>query len=85
MKIPRLTPMETQIVELVTRGLTNPEIAKKLFIEHSTVRWHLKNVFKKVGVRTRTELAVQAVAAGLVAQDKGPSPPPAGQGETQKG
>lgn len=51
-----LTPTERQVVELVCRGLTNPQIAAELFIEHSTVRWHLKNVFRKLGVRTRTEL-----------------------------
>ncbi len=54
-----LTPTERQVVELVCRGLTNPQIAAELFIEHSTVRWHLKNVFRKLGVRTRTELATK--------------------------
>lgn len=53
---PTLTPTERRIVELVCRGLTNPQIAAELFIEHSTVRWHLKNVFRKLDVRTRTEL-----------------------------
>lgn len=55
--------METRIVKLVARGLTNPQIARELFIEHSTVRWHLKNVFKKLGVRTRTELAARVLSS----------------------
>ena len=55
----QLTSTERRIVDLVCRGLTNPEIAAELFIEHSTVRWHLKNVFRKLGVRTRTELAAK--------------------------
>lgn len=60
----RLTPMEQRIVELVCRGLTNPQIARELFVEHSTVRWHLRNVFRKLGVRTRTELASIQLSKG---------------------
>ena len=58
----RLTPTERRIVELVCRGLTNPQIAAELFVEPTTVRWHLKNVFRKLGVRTRTELVSRRLA-----------------------
>jgi len=52
-----LTPTERRVVDLVTSGLTNPEIADQLLMSRSTVKTHLAHVFAKVGVRTRTELA----------------------------
>lgn len=56
-----LTPTEQRIVELVSRGLTNPQIAAELFVEPTTVRWHLKNVFRKLGVRNRAQLAARFI------------------------
>ncbi|MEX2394778.1 MAG: LuxR C-terminal-related transcriptional regulator, partial [Actinomycetota bacterium] len=54
-----LTPMELQVVELVADGLTNPQIGEKLLISKRTVQSHLANVFAKLGVSSRAELAVQ--------------------------
>lgn len=50
-----LTKTEADVVELLCEGLTNREIGRRLHIAESTVRWHLKNVFRKLGARTRTE------------------------------
>ena len=49
-----LTQREHQVVLLVAEGLTNAEIAQKLWISPGTVRRHLENVFAKLGVHTRT-------------------------------
>ena len=60
-----LTPMERQVVELLSGGLRNTEIAERLFIAPSTVKTHLGHVFAKLGVSTRAELAVLAAARKL--------------------
>jgi predicted ATPase/DNA-binding CsgD family transcriptional regulator len=62
-----LTPTEQEIVALVADGLTNPEIAERLFISPRTVQSHLRNVYSKLDVRSRRELR-QAV------RDEGAAP-----------
>jgi DNA-binding CsgD family transcriptional regulator len=60
-----LTPTEVRTVELVAAGLTNPQIAERMFIARGTVKVHLGHVFAKLGVSTRSELAAQAMKRGL--------------------
>jgi DNA-binding CsgD family transcriptional regulator/tetratricopeptide (TPR) repeat protein len=55
-----LTPTEREVVALVADGMTNPEIAARLYMSRSTVKTHLAHVYAKVGVANRTELARQA-------------------------
>jgi DNA-binding NarL/FixJ family response regulator len=52
-----LTPTEQQIADLVARGLTNRAVAGHLFLSVNTVESNLKRIFRKLGVRSRTELA----------------------------
>jgi DNA-binding CsgD family transcriptional regulator len=58
----RLTPRETEVLELVADGKTNGEIASALWLSPGTVRKHLENVFAKLGVHTRTAAAAHFVA-----------------------
>ena len=52
-----LTPVERQVVELASQGLTNPDIARELFISRNTVKVYLSRAYAKLGVANRTELA----------------------------
>ena len=56
-----LTRTELAVVRLVTEGRSNPEIAARLFISRHTVETHVRHVFDKLGVRSRAEVAAQAV------------------------
>ena len=52
-----LTAQERQIARLARDGLSNPEIGARLFLSPRTVEWHLRNVFNKLEIRSRRELA----------------------------
>ena len=58
-----LTSMELRVATLVGNGLTNKEIAEATFLSPRTIQWHLTRTFKKLGVRSRTELV--AMLAGI--------------------
>ncbi len=53
-----LTPQELQVARLVRQGLANRDVAAQLYVSPRTVDFHLRNVFAKLGVSSRTELAV---------------------------
>jgi predicted ATPase/DNA-binding CsgD family transcriptional regulator len=62
---PSLTPAEVAVARLVARHLSNPEIAERLFISRATVKTHLVHTFAKLNLRSRSELAAEAVKRGL--------------------
>jgi DNA-binding CsgD family transcriptional regulator len=63
-----LTRAEQQIAELVASGLTNNEIAARLYISRRTVETHLTHIFRKLELRTRTQLATLHLRLGAVAE-----------------
>jgi NarL family two-component system response regulator LiaR len=61
-----LTQREMDILKLVTRGLSNKEIADELFLSLRTVQGHVGSIFSKIGVGSRTEAVVRALKEGWV-------------------
>ncbi len=61
-----LTEREAEILNLVVKGYSNPEIAAGLFLSEGTVRNHMTVIFSKLGVQDRTQAAVKAIKFGLV-------------------
>jgi DNA-binding NarL/FixJ family response regulator len=55
----QLSPREREILDLLTQGFPDKEIADRLGVKHGTVRWHLQNVYEKLHVRSRTEAALK--------------------------
>jgi LuxR family maltose regulon positive regulatory protein len=62
-----LTDMERRLLSLVAQGLSNADLAERLLVQVSTVKWHLHNAFGKLGVRSRTAALAEARRLGLVA------------------
>ncbi len=62
---PELTPREHEVLDLVARGRSNPEIARALDVSDKTVRNHVSNLFTKLQVADRSQAIVRARSAGL--------------------
>jgi DNA-binding NarL/FixJ family response regulator len=63
----QLTPQEVQIARLVAEGLSNKEVAAQLFLSPRTIDAHLRNIFGKLAISSRTQLARLSFAEGAVA------------------
>jgi two-component system, NarL family, response regulator LiaR len=62
----KLTNREKEILTLIVEGLSNKQIAKRLFLSSSTVQFHVSNILSKLGVSKRTEAAYLALKQNLV-------------------
>ena len=67
---PLLTRREREIVRHVALGLRNAEVGRELRISEVTVKTHINNIFQKLGLRDRVELALYAVRTGIIAVDE---------------
>lgn len=61
-----LTERETELLKLVAAGLPNREIAHQLFISENTVKYHLKSIIQKLGVRNRAEAVSSGIQKGII-------------------
>ena len=62
-----ITPREHEILQLIASGLSNREIAERLFVSENTVKTHASRLLDKLGARRRTEAVQRAKEAGLIA------------------
>lgn len=62
----KLSPREREILELLTKGVTNKEIARELSIAENTVKNHLKNILAKLHLENRVQAATYALREGLI-------------------
>ena len=62
----KLSSREAEIILLISQGRTNHQIADQLFIAENTVKWHLKNIFDKLGVSNRTSAVFMAKELGII-------------------
>ena len=60
-----LTPTEMKVVSLVAEGLTNRQIAERLFVSRRTIATHIEHVFQKLGHANRVELAADVARRGI--------------------
>lgn len=66
----KLSPREKEVLEALTAGLSNKEIAQKLYIAEKTVKAHFSSIYRKLNVSTRSQAIIGAVKSGLVDLDE---------------
>jgi DNA-binding NarL/FixJ family response regulator len=62
----RLNGRELEVVRLVAQGATNPQVARRLYVSESTVKYHLRIAMRKLGAKDRTELVYRASTQGVL-------------------
>ena len=67
--IEQLTLREHEVLQLIAQGMTNREIADKLFVTVATVRWHIRQLYRTLGVRSRVQAIVRARELDLIVTD----------------
>ena len=61
-----LSERELQVLELIAKGLTNPEIASRLYVSLHTIKAHAQHIYGKLGVHSRTQAVARARAFGIL-------------------
>jgi LuxR family maltose regulon positive regulatory protein len=61
-----LSERELEVLQLIAEGLTNPEIAARLYLSLNTVKVHTRNIYGKLGVSNRTQAVARARALGIL-------------------
>ena len=61
-----ISPREQELLQVLAEGLTNREIATRLVLEESTIRTHLRNIYRKLGVNSRLQTIQRAREIGLL-------------------
>jgi len=61
-----LSEREREVLGLLAKGLTNPEIAARLFLSPNTIKVHARNLYGKLGVHNRTQAVVRARDLGIL-------------------
>ena len=62
----RFTERELELLVLMRDGLDNAAVAERMFIELTTVRWHIRNILEKLGAHTKLEAVARAAELGLI-------------------
>lgn len=61
-----LSSREQEVLKLMIEGMSNPEIARRMYLSPSTIKTHVRGILNKLGVNHRLQAAVVAVRRGLV-------------------
>jgi LuxR family maltose regulon positive regulatory protein len=61
-----LSERELEVLQLIAEGLSNPEIASRLYLSLNTVKVHSRNIYGKLGVHNRTQAVAKARALGVL-------------------
>jgi LuxR family maltose regulon positive regulatory protein len=64
-----LSDRELNVLTLIAQGLSNKEVGQRLYIETRTVKWHMSNIFSKLGVKNRTQAVARARELGILKLD----------------